>query len=150
MAIIPPNKAKFSFIPTRIPPKSYNKVQSYSNSSYEVGYMVDQVLLDEAKKLRAIFANFRENDIIFDRHYEERFLIRPMPKKDEIIENILNPVRLKAAEKQSVNKWRCYFVYKNALAHIYVVMVAGRKLKIKTAWILNRDWRRELNARTRV
>ena len=112
--------------------------------------MVVDKYIKEVEKLKLIFSSIQRNRIIFDHHFYERAICRPSqtPKEEEIIENIVNPVRLKAAERQSPDKWRCYFDYGRMKAHIYILMVRDTSIKVKTVWILNRDWRREINARS--
>jgi hypothetical protein len=112
--------------------------------------MVSGEYVKAAEYLKKVLAKARREDIRFDRHYYERSLVRPSqtPKVGEIIQNLLNPARLVAAEEQPGNRWRCYFDYGRMRAHIYVLVLKHNSIKVKTVWILNRDWRQEINARS--
>ncbi|MEM3374533.1 MAG: hypothetical protein QXE31_04905 [Candidatus Woesearchaeota archaeon] len=87
------------------------------------------------------FKNYSLNPIIISKHTEIRLIQRDINKKD-IIENILNPTRLKIAIRQeslrkSEEKFDCYFKYKKNFYHRYIIAL-NSNIIIITAMIIRR------------
>lgn len=89
--------------------------------------------------------SFHKEDIIISDHALIRIIQRQMDA-DEIIENIINPVRLECAVKEKADnsqeeKFDCYFGYSKTQCHRYVIVIKD-KVIVVTAIKINRRWQR--------
>ncbi|MFH0978323.1 MAG: hypothetical protein V1837_03390 [Candidatus Woesearchaeota archaeon] len=101
--------------------------------------------MNEREYIRSKLAKFRKDDIIFTEHTEIRLLQRQL-KREEIIENIINPSRLEYAIREEAKslheeKFDCYFGYSKTRCHRYVLAV-NKKVIVVTAVKINRKWQR--------
>jgi len=88
-------------------------------------YQKDQIIISEHARIRAIQ---RQLDI------------------NEIIENIINPIRLRYAIKEEANslseeKFDCYFAYSKTQCHKYILVLKDNVVVI-TAIKINRRWQK--------
>lgn len=85
-------------------------------------------------------------DIVFTDHALIQARVRQIDP-EEIKNNILNPKRLKYAEKQSARKgetkYNCYFSYSKSLSHRYVIVI-NKKAVIVTVIKIKKRWQRRL------
>ncbi|MBU1201050.1 MAG: hypothetical protein KJ583_02300 [Nanoarchaeota archaeon] len=88
---------------------------------------------------------FEKNNIIITPHAMIRIVQRQINPK-EVIENIINPVRLEYAIQEkatTVNeeKFDCYFGYSKTLCHRYVIVIKNNVVVV-TVVKINRRWQR--------
>ncbi len=89
--------------------------------------------------------NYTKDEIIISDHARIRIVQRQMDIQ-EIVENIINPVRLEYAVKETANfpdeeKFDCYFGYSKTQCHRYVLILKN-KVVVVTAIKINRRWQR--------
>jgi len=87
--------------------------------------------------------SYRRENIIFTDHVLIRLAQRQL-NEEEIIANILNPLRLEYAireepERIDEEKFDCYFGYSNNLCHRYVLALKD-DIIVVTAIKINRRW----------
>jgi hypothetical protein len=92
---------------------------------------------DEIVKILKLFD--REK-VIISEHARIRIIQRQL-SVEEIIENIINPVRLEYAIKETKNKYDCYFGYSKTQCHRYILLIKNNILVI-TAIKINRRWQK--------
>jgi hypothetical protein len=95
---------------------------------------------------------YSEEDIVFSDHALIRMVQRQIDKS-EVIENILNPVRLEFAVREksassSEEKFDCYFGYSKSRCHRYV-LVLKKNVVVVTVIKINRRWQRIVEAKLR-
>jgi hypothetical protein len=88
---------------------------------------------------------FKREDIIFTDHAEIRIIQRQL-SKTEIIENILNPVRLEYARREEASrpgeeKYACYFGYSKTQCQEYILIIK-RNIVVVSVVKINRRWQR--------
>ncbi len=88
---------------------------------------------------------FHKEDIILSDHALIRIMQRQI-NSEEIIENIINPIRLEYAVKENAEspneeKFDCYFGYSKTQCHRYVLVIKD-KVIVVTAIKINRRWQR--------
>ena len=86
---------------------------------------------------------YKKEDIIITNHAQEQAIFRSIDL-DEVKENIINPKRLYFArkqelEKESEEKYDCYFAYSNTQCHRYILVINGKCI-ICTVIKINRRW----------
>ena len=91
------------------------------------------------KKLK----KYKKEDIIITNHAERQAEFRSIDIS-EVKENIINPKRLyfakkQEAEKQSEEKYDCYFGYSKTQCHRYVLVINGKCI-VCTVIKINRRW----------
>jgi len=91
------------------------------------------------KRLRS----FCRSDVVISDHARIRLLQRQI-SEDEIIENVINPTRLRyaipeKAEHQGEEKFDCYFEYSKRLCHKYILVIKD-KVIIVTVVKISRKW----------
>lgn len=89
--------------------------------------------------------SFRKEDIIISDHALIRIVQRQI-NQEEIVENIINPVRLEyavrdKAENKNEEKFDCYFGYSKTQCHRYVIVIK-EKVIVVTVIKINRRWQR--------
>ena len=89
---------------------------------------------------------FTKKDIVITKHALIRIKQRQI-NEEEIIENIINPKRLKYAVKEEArlkgeDKFDCYFGYTKTLCHRYVIIIKDDKVVVVTVVKINRRWQR--------
>jgi len=82
--------------------------------------------------------NIDKENIRFTNHANIRITQRQL-NKDEIIENIINPFRLKYAILEEQGKFDCYFEYSKTQCHKYVIKIENNIIVI-TVIKINRRW----------
>lgn len=90
---------------------------------------------------------YKNEDIEFTTHAKIQATVRGIDL-EEIKSNILSPKRLafadkQEAEKESEEKYDCYFVYSNTQAHRYIIVI-NRKVIIVTVIKINRRWQHKV------
>ena len=91
--------------------------------------------------------NYSKDQIVITDHAWIRMVQRQMTS-EEIIENIINPVRLEYAISENNKKYDCYFGYSKTQCHRYV-LVLKEKVIVVTAIKINRRWQRIVDNKMR-
>lgn len=89
--------------------------------------------------------SFSKNDVIITPHAEIRMHQRQI-NKDEVIGNIVNPIKLEYALKQKAEradeeKFDCYFGYSKSRCHRYIIVIKGNVVVV-TIIKINRRWQK--------
>ncbi len=101
--------------------------------------------MDYREYLMEKLKKFRKEDVVISDHALIRMAQRQISEK-EVIENIINPFRLKhvikkEAVKQNEEKFDCYFDYGLNQCHEYILAING-KIVVVTVVKINRRWQK--------
>lgn len=104
------------------------------------------ILIEKTRK-------YAQNDIVITDHARLQATVRQIDL-EEVKRNILNPVRLVFAEKQTAaganeEKYNCYFKYSNTLAHRYVIVI-NAKAVVVTVIKIRKKWQRRMEKYAKV
>jgi len=93
------------------------------------------------EKIKILLKKYRKEDIKFnDPHFTERIIVRD-GNNEEVISNLITPVKLVHAEKEDKNKYRLYFKISNTRTMILPVIFYKKCLYILTYIMRYRNWR---------
>ncbi len=98
-------------------------------------------------------SNYKKKDIIITNHAEKQAIFRNIDL-DEVRENIINPIRLsfvikQKAEKETEEKYDCYFGYSKTQCHRYVLVI-NAKCIVCTVIKINKRWQHIIEKNAKV
>jgi len=100
----------------------------------------------DLERLKVLLRNIERKHIKFTSHAKTQIILRDGSKK-EIIEHLLNPIKLIDFEKQSRDKYLLIFNISNSKTMILPIVFERKGLKVITYIMRHRSWKKTIEKR---